>query len=141
MRRVIQRQDDDCGIAALAMLLQIPYSRVRKAAIALGHTVSNGCTTDDFKRISASLGASLKVWHIGPKNYAQTVGRLENKPAILIVPAIGSPGDWHAVYWTGAVCLDPDPRRGYSLDGLDALVGFKTALVRSFNNPVLKLTL
>lgn len=122
-RLIEQRFDNDCGIAALAMLVGISYEHSSDLVLKAGRKPFDGTTSDHARRLGRAVGQPLKVWYVSAKNRETVLQRLKKRPAVLVVPAqdYASSGDWHALYWTGSRVLDPSPVRKYGARGAKAL--------------------
>lgn len=58
---IMQKSDNDCGIACLAMLLGVSYADVRQAAPRTFTEKSAGLTTQQILRIARKLGHTLRL--------------------------------------------------------------------------------
>lgn len=98
-----QRESNDCGIAALCMLTRLPYSKVRRAVLAVRDKPFDGTTGDAAVAAGKLLGVSIQVL---PNECTS-----KKSPCILIVPAAdyATSKDLHAVFWTGSTLYDPSP--------------------------------
>lgn len=130
-RCIEQRESNDCGMAALAMLYGIPYSAARALVLAAEEGVFDGTTIDHARSIGQAMADPVRVWYCHPANRDTLVRRLNDRPAILVVPSRDhkATGDWHALYWTGKYILDPSPTGKYGRKGLKALKVFIEAWV------------
>lgn len=127
-KRIRQKQSSDCGVACLAMLLELPYKTVKEAAYALkrkqGYSGRSfpGLSYNDDKELTAMFGECMKIWWVGKKSRKAVIKRLQGRKAILCVPGMNQrkPEELHAVYWDGDHLYDPTPGRGYIKDGAHA---------------------
>lgn len=123
---VEQKQSNDCGIAALAMLFDSPYSLVRNLVLQSSQEPFDGTTDDMAVTVGALLGSPVLVQRVKAQNRDKVAQTLRGRSAVLIVPAQDHKvsGDWHAVYWTGYAVLDPSPTGKYGRRGIKALKTF-----------------
>lgn len=131
---VTQRQDNDCGIAALAMMFGTKFSEMNaivRSDFDRRRATFDGMTEKDFSRIITTMGDTMRQWCVGPKNRQAVIDRLQGRPAILIVPGRGyNPDeDAHALYWDGLRCYDPSPGGRYCPTGQTAFPALLRALV------------
>lgn len=108
-----QRYDDDCGIAALAMLLEAPYETVYNMTRTL-YPDFNGMHFKMARVVCKHLGHSLACREVKPTLRWYWAEKFIDAPCVLICPEYGTSGmqDRHAVYWTGNKLLDPTPNNG-----------------------------
>lgn len=118
-----QKQSNDCGIAALAMLSGKPYTTVRRAVLSFNKGKFIGTDGVTAQKAMSSLGQGLRLRAVSAQNLESTRLYLKGRPAVLIVPENVHPasGEFHAVYWTGREVLDPSPNSKYGRKGLKAL--------------------
>lgn len=119
-----QRLKDDCGIAALAMLYDVPYQFVRNI-ILTDRDTWDGTSEDHAKALGLILGDPLRVWRVTDANRKYLASDIRGRSCVLIVPANDKSADLHAVYWTGYKLLDPAPQGKYGQRGIKALKTFK----------------
>lgn len=131
-----QRLSNDCGIAALAMLYNIPYSAASKLVRNAESGVFDGTTIDHARAVGLAMADPCRVWYCTPDNRAIVTEKLVGRQAILVVPAkdFKVSGDWHALYWTGKHVLDPSPYNKYGRKGAKALKTFIEAWVLESDN-------
>jgi len=122
---VHQRFEDDCGIAALSMLLGIEYIALYKLLEADKPTW-DGCSDDHAIYAGVLFGRTVIVQELSPSKVGSTQKKFKGRPAVLVCPAKDGSTDVHAVYWSGKELFDPAPigTRRYGKDGKTA---FKTA--------------
>lgn len=121
---IFQRHEDDCGIAALAMLFDTEYSYMRRKVLPIVKSragVFSGTSGDDAILVAAGMGLKLTVYAAEDFPVGVLAQSIQGHPAVLIVPARDGSDDWHAVYWTGKYLLDPSPGRRYGISGKKAL--------------------
>lgn len=118
-----QKNSNDCAIAALAMLTDIPYSTVRKTILKL-HPKNSAFEGVEFAlayKAMKALGVKLRCVNL---DKCLDKGLFcNNQPGVLIVPC-RDPSfrhGWHAVYWTGKRLYDPSPTKKYGKDGKTAI--------------------
>lgn len=130
-RYVQQRLSNDCGMAALAMLYEIPYSTARELVLAAEPGIFDGTTIDHARSVGLAMADPARVWYCTPDNRDLLISRLAGRQAILVVPAkdFKVSGDYHALYWTGKYVLDPSPHGKYGRKGVKALKTFIEAWV------------
>lgn len=128
-RLIEQKQSNDCGIAALAMLYEIPYSTARVLVLEAEKGKFDGTTIDHARCVGEAMSDPCRIWYANPDNRDDLVTRLRDHQAILVVPAQDKSGDFHAVYWTGRIVLDPSPHGKYGRKGIKALKTFIEAWV------------
>lgn len=128
-----QRYSNDCGIAALAMLYDMPYEVICRLVLKAERGQFDGTTIDHARFVGVQMNDPCRVWYSTPDTRPLLVGRLYGRQAILIVPAKDHriSGDWHALYWTGREVLDPSPVGKYGRKGIKALKVFVEAWVLS----------
>ena len=126
-----QRQSNDCGIAALAMLFDTPYNLMRNLVLQAETGKFDGTTADHARSVGLAFGDPVRLWLCSDESRADIVSRLKGRPAVLVVPAKDhkESGDWHAVYWTGKEVLDPSPTGKYGRKGIKALKTFRECWV------------
>ena len=93
-----QRRSNDCGIASLANLFGVTY----KEANAL---------------VRAEQKARDEKFDGTDIDHARAAGLALGE---LVVPAIGHPKEFHALYWDGSRVHDPSGPGGYGAKGLKA---------------------
>lgn len=120
---VEQRRNNDCGIAALAMLYSIPYEHAECLVLSAEKAVFDGTTIDHARSVGKAMGDPIRIWRRTKCNLPVLVSRLTGRPAVLIVPAKDHrvSGDWHALYWNGKHVFDPSPTGKYGKQGVKAL--------------------
>jgi len=130
-RYVQQRGTNDCGIAALAMLYEIPYHTSRDLVLAAETGIFDGTTIDHARVVGTAMADPCRVWYCTAANRDLLIERLRGRQAILVVPAkdFKVSGDYHALYWTGKYVLDPSPYGKYGRKGVKALKTFIEAWV------------
>jgi hypothetical protein len=130
-RLIEQKQSNDCGMAALAMLYEIPYSTARALVLQAEKGKFDGTTIDHARNVGEAMADPVKVWYCTDESRPDVALRLLGRQAILVVPAADHKvsGDWHALYWTGRYVLDPSPTGKYGRKGIKALKTFKEAWV------------
>lgn len=108
---VHQRFGDDCGIACLSMLFNLPYLVVYKLLIGdyNGHERWEGCTEDHVEYLSTLTGHTAICDDVSPDQVGSIQKALKGHPAVLVCPAKDGSTDYHAVYWTGYELFDPAP--------------------------------
>ena len=132
-RLVEQLQSNDCGMAALAMLYEMPYVVARSLVLKAEKGHFDGTTIDHARFVGVQMNDPCRVWHCTSQNRSLLCERLNGRQAILVVPSKdhNESGDWHAVYWTGKYILDPSPHCKYGRKGIKALKTFIEAWVLS----------
>lgn len=123
---VIQRYMNDCGVACLSMLLDMPYIKLR--AYILAHFQRRGCRTipglsaADNMILAAKLGVRLRFIAVDDDNRQDVIELLNGRRAIIGVPGRNNarPGDMHSVYWDGDNLYDPSPSCKYQKSGISA---------------------
>ncbi len=112
MAFIRQRNDKDCGVAAMAMLLDVPYEDVDKAIPWRKHGILHGTDTkmlrtaaerlgwvghgtekDQLKRIGGCSWSRKRSWHTIPDNS--------------LVKTSGGGDMWHWVAWRKNKVYDP----------------------------------
>lgn len=132
---IFQQHDNDCGIAALAMMFDHPYSDMHWLV-----TTQARCAGEPFdgtygkyaKRIGAFLGHTVRLQSVHPENRESITSALRGHPAILVVPANDGSQDYHAVYWDGKTLFDPSPSCRYGMRGQKAFKVFTEAWIPNF---------
>jgi hypothetical protein len=125
--RIHQKYEDDCAIACLAMLLDLPYRSVRAVVMDYFENTLKipfrGLDYKDDKVISARLGADITAKRVSRKNRRRAISDLYGVRAILEVPALDGSDDLHAVFWDGYELFDPAGKNNkrYAEDGTMAL--------------------
>lgn len=130
---VQQRTENDCGIAALAMLYQLPYETSRDLVLSAEKSTFDGTTIDHARTVGLVMSDPCKIWYCTSTNRELLVSRLLDRQAILVVPAKDHrySGDYHALYWSGRHVLDPAPFNKYGKAGIRALKSFIEVWVRA----------
>lgn len=128
-----QRSTNDCGIAALAMLLDVTYADMRRVTLhyfqnILGKKFS-GTDDQNDRELAEMFDEELKVYLCNtPLRRARALTALGDKRAIICVPYFDSNATlWHAVFWDGKRLHDPGARTatGKNRYGKDGARAFK----------------
>ena len=118
-----QKYSNDCAIAALAMLVDLPYSDVRKTILETQSPKKpfDGVTFSHAKRGMALYG--LRLRRVDLEYCVDKYLQLMNHPGVLMVPGRNTayPNEWHAVYWDGRHVYDPSPTKKYGKNGKTAI--------------------
>lgn len=123
---VQQRYMNDCGVACLAMLLDIPYTNLRAYVLAhfqrRGLRSIPGLSANDEMILAAKLGTRLRFIYVDDDNRQDAINVLSGRKAILGVPGrnCDNPDYMHSVYWDGERLYDPSPSGKYQANGLTA---------------------
>jgi hypothetical protein len=105
-----QRHDYDCALAALAILLDIPYGDIAMTAKNIFGVRRDGYCNYEIQTIAATLGTELTAKR-------KSKGYLENKTGILTFDPWGIKNQGHAVVLLeGKTIIDPGDGRAYPLD-------------------------
>lgn len=118
---VKQRNNMDCGVAALAMLLGKSYGDVAYAVKqVIEKFPKRGLGLIHLEQVSESLGYPLKRVY-KKKNY------LESNP-VGVLGVVGGRMCWagHWVIWKEGVIVDPDDGKIYGLDEFTRIFGTRT---------------
>lgn len=130
-----QRRSNDCGIVALAMLFDMSYTDMNKlvrAQAAARDEPFDGTPHYYSRGVGHLLGDPVRVWLVGEGNRTECTQKLIGRPAVLVVPAKGFPGEYHALYWDGKLIYDPmgiDPPWHYGRKGILAFKVYEEAWV------------
>ena len=118
-----QRTTNDCGIASLANLFGLTYKEVnrivRDDTKARGEKF-DGTDIDHARAVAAYTGENIRLWYVNDENRQILREKLRGRPAVLVVPAIGHPDEFHALYWDSKRIHDPGGPGGYGAKGLKA---------------------
>lgn len=120
-RFIKQKFDNDCGIAALAMLLNEPYTRVYRKMVSLGF--KDGTDYALATKYLTSVGRELKAYlEVTSGKRDGILEVMKSSRGILIVPAkdFKKNHSYHALYWDGKRVFDPSPIRPYGKCGVKA---------------------
>lgn len=136
-KRIKQKGEADCGIASFAMLLDLPYTTVKKVVYAhFGISRKkkfDGLNYYDDIALAKKFGIRLKLWQAGKNNRKKLIADLVGRKAILVVPTKSKKPQhkdgMHAVYWNGDKLLDPNTEHIYHSDGIEAMAVFNYAMV------------
>lgn len=123
-----QRGSNDCGIAALAMLLGISYQEVHQAVLDTCVSPFNGMPYSLASASVQALGERLINTRVTPESRQDCAAALIGTPCVLVVPAKDPAPDgsqeWHAVFWSGGEVYDPSPHRKYGKRGIKVMKTF-----------------
>lgn len=121
-----QKSPNDCAICCMAMLLEVSYNAVLKAARKHYKKMGmryNGMDDKDERAVADALGKPIKVWHtLTRESKDRAIRQLEDNKVrgVLCVPSINTEGEYHAVFWDGTKLIDPSNKKKYAADGLAA---------------------
>lgn len=135
---ILQRTNNDCGIASLANLFEVSYSDVKALvyeAQDLRGAPFDGTDSDHAAYVGLALDNPIRVWRVGDKGRPAKSSKLLGRRAVLVVPACYYKDELHAVYWDGRRLHDPSGPYtainpwSYGLRGTKALKVFTEAWV------------
>lgn len=118
-----QRTTNDCGIASLANLFDVTYKAMNSLVRAdqkKRREKFGGTDIDHARAAGLALGDPVRLWMVTDENRQIHRQKLKGRPAVLVVPAIGHPAEFHALYWDGNKIHDPSGPGGYGAKGLKA---------------------
>lgn len=117
MKLIQQRNDSDCMLAALAMVLGREYDDLWTPAFVAKVQAAPGCTHDLLREawIIAGLKENRDVFSVyaGYDNFELVKKMLRGRRAVLSVPSLNNKDGHHAVAWSGTELLDPSTQRTY----------------------------
>jgi len=120
-----QEDKNGCGIACLAMWLDMKYDGVRSQYFDDGRFEEKGLTDWDMWRVFSFHHVPVKKWKWS------SIDELEGWKAILTVKSINQKNAWHYVYWDGAELHDPSPGKTYTVDMLDSICASSDHIVET----------
>lgn len=125
---IYQRGSNDCGIAALAMLLGVSYVETHQAVLEACVSPFNGMPYSLASAAVQALGERLICTRVTPDTRLACTAALIGTPCVLVVPAKDPAPDggqeWHAVFWSGHEVYDPSPHRKYGKRGIKVMRTF-----------------
>lgn len=102
MRLILQKHENDCGIACVAMLAEVPYRRALSEIFPDGEIELTQAPTLRDALIRFSRRPGRAVVPLRGRDY-----RTLAHPALLKVNPRLQGFEWHWVVWTGSKVLDP----------------------------------
>ncbi len=119
---ILQKTQNDCGIAALAMLYNTTYTKMRGIIMTLSKLAGepfDGTPSHLAQCVALLSGNKLRVERIKHPTQENLRARYKHRPAVFVVPAKGYPKgtEYHAVYWDGYKIYDPSGPNGFHSDG------------------------
>lgn len=106
--RVLQRSDNDCMLCCVAMMAELSYEAVERAAALL-------CSDYDPYLMPMPHGLMRQLLHAAGQAAVTSIYMDWSHPAIVGVPSLLHPGFGHALFWTGDELIDPGPSGLYTL--------------------------
>lgn len=117
---IVQREDDDCTICAIAMATGLSYETVMGAAAKSngGYRYQGRPGTMSPRGVLMDLGFEAKRVPLAGIGSQLRCKLLWGRRAILSVPSLTGFQGHHDVYWDGRAIRDPSTKTPYAKDAL-----------------------
>ena len=113
MKMIKQRNDNDCMLAAVAMVAGKEYDDIYTPEFVQKVVDARGCNHELTMEVMARAG--LKPWTIYVHGHLDSYERrlLLGRTAVFSVASLNNRGGGHAVAWDGRDVFDPSPKLIY----------------------------
>lgn len=117
-----QRNDNDCAVCCLAMLLNVGYDKLAEHQPGFMRQINGrGASLDDIDTVLQSYGhqhsVTYKRLYVADLDSTTVKKMLTLRPAIIVAPSLNNNG-LHMVYWDGHMLHDPSPKKQYTMSSL-----------------------